>query len=244
MESETNPRICDAYEKQNSPFRNTIVNCLRRDCGEFQFMLVFCLLAFGGLLGGLLLCSMNGCSFRPMDQDEVSEGEALEEQARNFADGFTEGDDEQLPTEVDCTDGIDEGEIGVIAQFVLTRYCESALQGSEEEAKAAKARVAKRFAAFSLLKKLGLKLILLVPLVLQGNWVPVGFFAIDVWVLIYCGATGAYCPGSLYNDVHVLANGKRFVRVYRWKRFSLWMKFFVGFQVCFVSAFCWEETRT
>ncbi len=87
-------------------------------------------------------------------------------------------------------------------------------------------------ACASLAKKLGLtrKLVLAIPLALQRNWIPVGFFAIDIVVLAYFTATGAYCPGSLYNDAHVLLTGRRFVRTFRWRRFSLWMKFFVGFQ--------------
>ena len=81
------------------------------------------------------------------------------------------------------------------------------------------------------LKKLGLKLILAVPLILQKNWIPSGAFLIDILVLMYCAARGIYMPGSLYNEVHVLVKGRRFVRTYHWSRFSLWMKFFVGFQV-------------
>jgi hypothetical protein len=247
IEAEENPLLCSSYGYYKSPFRNAVVNCIRRDCGEYQFLLVIFLLFCGGVLGGAFLCCNNGCSFRPKeDDDEKSEGQALQEQAENVssmvardhaaadessADESDSDDSDKYPTEVDLTDGIDEGEIGIIAQLALNHFYQSALQGSEGEARKAKQRVATGAAAVSLLKKLGLKLLLVVPLVLQKNWIPVFFFMIDIAVLIYCGCSGAYCPGSLYNEVHVLVAGKRFVRRFRWKRFSLWMKFFVGFQV-------------
>ena len=229
IESEANTHICNAYVDPNSPFRNAVVNCLGRDCGEFQFFLVFCLLVVGGMLGGVYLYLANGCTFRPHDQDEKSEAQALEECADDFAK--SEDDTEQLPTEVDCGDGIEDGEMGVIAQFVLNWLYRAALEGSEEERQAAKTTVAKLAAFAFLLRKLGLKLILAVPLVLQKNWIPVGAFLIDVVILVYCAVQSAYLPGSLYNEVHVLVKGRRFVRTYHWRRFSLWMKFFVGFQV-------------
>ena len=181
------------------------------------------------MLGGVYLYLANGCTFRPHDQDEKSEAQALEECADDFAK--SEDDTEQLPTEVDCGDGIEDGEMGVIAQFVLNWLYRAALEGSEEERQAAKTTVAKLAAFAFLLRKLGLKLILAVPLVLQKNWIPVGAFLIDVGILVYCAVQAAYLPGSLYNEVHVLVKGRRFVRTYHWRRFSLWMKFFVGFQV-------------
>ena len=236
IEGEENPRLCAAYADPRSPFRNAVVNCIRRDCGEYQFLLVFFLLGCGGLLGGILLFCANGCTFRPADEDSVSEGRALEEQAQGAADdaaggGDDDDDSEKFPSDVDLTDGVDDGEVGVVAQWALGRLYQSALAGSEEQARAARETVARRSAAASLLKKVALKLLLVVPLVLQENWVPAGAFAIDVAVLVYCGAAGVYCPGSLYNDVHVLVRGRRFVRRFPWRRFSLWMKFFVGFQV-------------
>ena len=214
IQTEKNPRLCTSYLDPDSPFRNVVVNCIRRDCGQFQFLLVLVLLGGGGLLGATFLFCSNGCTFRPEEDDAVSEETALEEQAQKCAEGAAGGDDgaEQFPADVDCTDGIDDGEVGVLAQWVLTSLYRSALEGPVEEARAARARVAAGAAAASLVKRLGLRLLLVVPLALQQNWVPVAFFAIDVAVLVYCAAAGAYCPGSLYNEVHVLVTGRRFVR--------------------------------
>jgi hypothetical protein len=229
--SEDNSRICSEYASTDSLFRNTIINCARRDCDEFQFVLVFLLLGGGGLLGGAYLCCSNGCSFRPKEDGETTEEEELAQQAEDFVDGLKPEAEEEPAAEVDCCDGIDDGEIGVLAQLAIPFFVQSALDSaSEEEVRRGRVRVASLAACASLAKKLGLKLVLVVPLALQRNWIPVGSFAIDVLVLAYFGATGAYCPGSLYNDLHVLLTGRRFVRAFRWRRFSLWMKFFVGFQ--------------
>jgi hypothetical protein len=230
---ETNPRVCAEYAAAESLFRNSIVSCARRDCDEFQFLLVVFLLCFGGLLGGTYLFCANGCSFRPQGDDEESEQQALEEQAEGFVEGLKEEAEEEEPApDVDLCDGIDDGEIGVLAQLALPYFVQSALDNvaSEESARRGRARVASLAAFASLVKKLGLKLVLVVPLALQRNWVPVAFFGIDVVVLVSFGAMGAYCPGSLYNELHVLLAGRRFVKEFRWRRFSLWMKFFVGFQ--------------
>ena len=229
IESEENPLICNAYVDPKSPFRNAVINCLGRDCGEYQFLLVFFLLLVGGMVGSVYLFLVNGCTFRSKEVDEKSEGRALEECAKKVLQG--ELDTDQLPVDVDCGEGIEDGEMGVIAQIALNRLYQAALNGSEEESRAAKAKVAKLTAFAILLKKLGLKLILAVPLILQKNWIPSGAFLIDILVLMYCAARGIYMPGSLYNEVHVLVKGRRFVRTYHWSRFSLWMKFFVGFQV-------------
>ena len=234
IQSEANPRICAEYVAADSLFRNSIVSCIRRDCDEFQYLLVFLLLLGGGIFGGTYLFCANSCSFRPKDDDEMTERDALEKEEEDVVEDLESEneDDEKQPVDVDLCDGIDDGEIGVLAQLALPYLVKSALDGeeSEEEARRGKARIAVLAACASLAKKLGLKLVLVVPLVLQHNWVPVGFFAIDILVLIYFGFTGAYCPGSLYNELHVIIVGRRFVKTYRWRRFSLWMKFLVGFQ--------------
>ncbi len=230
---EENARICAEYAAVDSLFRNSIVSCARRDCDEFQFLLVVFLLLCGGLLGGTYLFCANGCSFRPLNEDEETEEDALEQQAEEFVEGLKPEDEEISPAaDVDLCDGIDDGEIGVLAQLALPYFVQSALDGaeSEEDARRGRIRLASLAACASLIKKLGLKLVLVVPLVLQRNWVPVGFFAIDVAVVFYFWYEGAYCPGSLYNELHVLITRRRFVKAFLWRRFSLWMKFFVGVQ--------------
>ena len=234
---EENPRICAEYAAVDSLFRNSIVSCARRDCDEFQFLLVVFLLSCGGLLGGMYLFCANGCTFRPLDDDEETEGDALEQQAEDFVEGLKPEEEEEeeetnIAADVDLCDGIDDGEIGILAQLALPYFVQSALDRveSEEDARRGRTRVASLAACASLVKKLGLKLVLVVPLVLQRNWIPVAFSASDVIVLIYFGGMGAYCPGSLYNELHVLLSGRRFVKAFRWRSFSLYMKFFVGFQ--------------
>jgi hypothetical protein len=132
--SEDNPRICTEYATADSLFRNTIINCARRDCDKFQFVLVFLLLGGGGVLGGGYLCCANGCTFRPKEDSKTTEEEELEQQAVDFVDGLKPDAEAEGPAaEVDCCDGIDDGEIGVLAQLAIPYLVQSALEGASEE---------------------------------------------------------------------------------------------------------------
>ena len=60
--------------------------------------------------------------------------------------------------------------------------------------------------------ELGKKALVFVPLLLTANPACIAF-AIDIIVLLYFGYYGAYCPGSMYNRLHVIITGKNYPRV-------------------------------
>ena len=224
---------------------------MRRECGEYQFLLIFYMLGFGGVFGGLLLWATTGFSCtrtqrenvgkddsEGLDTNGVQEPDDVSGGPGNSCEGQTpsgdgnanvanadvnklqgsgdlelddQGADEQL--ELDLVDGIEDGEEGVIAQLVISYLMYQCAKRSEELDEKRKRQVAGVFILLAFTKKLGLKLILLIPLIIAKNIIPAAFFGIDFFVLMYFGYIKRYCPGSLYNELHVLRTGKKFVKV-------------------------------
>ena len=182
-------------------YQNSVIGCFGRECEEFNTILVAYLVAFGGLAGGILLLILSGFTCQPSSrkkmEDELFDPEAAEDSI------------EELVESVDLTDGIDNGEEGVIAAFIVMYFCK---EGEEYVAEKLR-RVAYIFVWFRFLKKLGLKLILAVPLLIAKNYVSSAFFIIDVFIFFRFAIKQKYFPSSLYNEVHVLITGRKFRKV-------------------------------
>ena len=78
---------------------------------------------------------------------------------------------------------------------------------------------------------LGQRLIFIVPAVLEDE--PSGtiyIYFFDILVAIYYGIRQRYCPGSMYNDIHVFLTGRKFKKMFFSKsgKFSGWKKLILG----------------
>ena len=78
---------------------------------------------------------------------------------------------------------------------------------------------------------LGQRLIFIVPAVLEDE--PSGtiyIYFFDILVAIYYGIRRRYCPGSMYNDIHVFLTGRKFKKMFFSKsgKFSGWKKLILG----------------
>ena len=124
---------------------------------NWQFVLIFFMLAFGGVSGGFYLFIINGFQFAPREHS-ASDVEAASSEGKPTAFAYAS-------------------------------------------------------AWFGLLNKIFFKLILLVPLILDGNSIPVLFFLIDVYILVHTSIKTVYWPGSLYNEIHFILSGREFHKV-------------------------------
>ena len=96
----------------------------------------------------------------------------------------------------------------------------------------------KCMAVVSFLSEVGQRLAFIIPALLPGGTASSGLYlyTIDLLLLVYYASKAKYqepryCPGCLYNDLHVLIKGKKlkpyFVSI-KTKRFSATKKFIVG----------------
>lgn len=112
---------------------------------------------------------------------------------------------------MDFADGLDDGELGVLAQWLVFYWatCQPATETGCKERRA----IATAVIAGSFLRKILLRLVLFIPLARRAS-VASYMMGFDALALIYFGLRRQYCPGSLYNDIHVMLTGKRFLKVY------------------------------
>ncbi len=75
--------------------------------------------------------------------------------------------------------------------------------------------------AVSLLYNIGYRTVFVFIHIMNRNYVNPSLFAIDVCMAIYFGIKKMYCPGCLYNDLHVLIYKRKFVHVRTPRSFSL-----------------------
>ena len=78
---------------------------------------------------------------------------------------------------------------------------------------------------------LGQRLIFIVPAVLEDE--PSGtiyIYFFDILVALYYGIRQRYCPGSMYNEIHVFLTGRKFKKMFFSKsgKFSGWKKLILG----------------
>ena len=170
---------------------NKYINCLKRDCGEIQVLLISVMLGFGGVLGGIMLGCQNGCGYSDSAEDA----------------------DVTIKLEIEMDVGLEDGVDGAIVQAIALYILEAVADAADDSLRTTRKSVAGVCIFLSFLKKLGLKLILLIPLLLSNNTIPAMVFGIDLVVLVYFAYEQKYCPGSLYNEIHVLRTGKKFVKV-------------------------------
>jgi hypothetical protein len=198
---EADKATCSLYKSVS--YQNPVIDCCGRECTVFNAQLVAYMVVFGGVAGGILLLMMSGCTCRPSKRtrDDAQEELFDPEAVGNIIEDLVEN--------VDLTDGIDSGEEGVIAKYIVLYFCKK-----EQEVIAERLRsVGYTFVCFRFLKKLGLKLILAVPLLLRKEWTSAAFFVIDLFIFVWFAIKQKYFPSSLYNEVHVLITGKKFKKV-------------------------------
>jgi hypothetical protein len=172
--------------------------------------LVGFMVVYGGLAGGFLLLIMSGCTCRPSQRRR---GEVEEEMFDPELPDTAQEIIDELVEQVDLTDGIDGGEEGVIAKYIALYLCKEP-EGAEFKFSEKRLRtLGYALVWVSFLKKLGLKLILLIPLLLRREYVPCFFFLVDGGIFIWYAGKQKYFPFSLYNEVHVLLMGRKFRKV-------------------------------
>jgi hypothetical protein len=179
--------------------------CVSSDAADSVVNLAVQMAIFGGLAGGILLLIISGCTCQPSKRrrGEVEEEMFDPDTAQQIIDDFVE--------QVDLTDGIDDGEEGVIAKYIALYFCKEPEGAGFEEKKLR--TLAYTLVWFGFLKKLGLKLILLIPLLLRKEYIPCFFFLVDGWIFIWFACNQKYFPFSLYNEIHVLLTGHKFRKV-------------------------------
>ncbi len=64
-----------------------------------------------------------------------------------------------------------------------------------------------------LLHNIGYRTVFVFIHIMNRNYVNPSLFAIDVCMAVYFGIKKMYCPGCLYNDLHVLIYKRKFVHV-------------------------------
>ena len=198
---EADESTCSLYK--SLPYQNPVMNCFGRECAYFNVELVFFMVLFGGCAGGILLLMMSGCTCRPSKRKRGDVEEEI------FDPSSVEDIVEDLVESVDLTDGIDSGEEGVIATYIVKYVCRKGEQYITERLITA----VYIFVCIRLLKKLVLKLILVVPLLLRRDWTSSAFFVIDLYIFVWFAFKQKYFPSSMYNEVHVLITGKKFKKV-------------------------------
>ena len=220
---------CSLYK--SAEYQNPVFQCLARECGEFNgYLLAYCLI-FGGIVGGVFLFLINGCSLQPSGEKKFRQRKLEREDRDDAKDMYNQmtGNDETASSNsqtgnstdgnvpgscdsddhVDLLDGISDGEEGVIIQIIAKYLSRQKKTKHDPRLKT----LAKMFKVIELLKKLALKIVVIVPLVLNHNIISVAPYAIDVVVFFYFGAKQKYFPGSLYNEVHALVTGRKFTKV-------------------------------
>ena len=200
---------------QDKSYQNDVLGCLSRECGVFNGQLFAYCMMFGGVAGLIILYAINGGSFEPSGalrfnarklQKRIREGmQDMIDQAEG--NGPNESDDQD--TTLDLTDGIEEGEEGIILQLLANYLCNKAAKTDESRLR----NLATLFVAIAFLKKLGLKLIIVIPLILIKNWISAAPYVLDLVVLVYFGMNQKYFPGSLYNEIHTLLTGRKYKKV-------------------------------
>jgi hypothetical protein len=190
---------------------NDVFECQARECGFFNntSLLSYCI-GFGGIAGGLLLYLLSECTCAPSGELRFHARRLAEqdkEEAQNMYDQAA-GDDDEDET-LDLTDGISEGEEGVILQL-FAQYLD---KKTEEKNPERHKNLAWFFTLLMFLKKLGLKLIIVGPLLRNSNTLSAMSYIVDILVFLYFGARGKYFPGSLFNEVKALWSGRKFKKV-------------------------------
>ena len=211
--------LCRLY--LSSKWESAAIKCMERQCGQVDILLIVYTILVCGIAGGVLLWAINGGSFERVDSDRAlgksGHGSGLNNIQTNDNAGRGEGQggvsEANCVQQVDFTDGLEDGDEGVLAQVVLAYLMHRSLQRNQILPELYRRRLASFCIGFAFFKKLALKLVLFVPLILSGNLIPAGLFIIDIFVLVYFAWYSKYCPGSLYNELHVLFTGKKFVKV-------------------------------
>ena len=230
--ADADQNTCSLYK--SAQYQNPVFQCLARECGEFNVSLLACCLLFGGLIGGVFLFLINGCSLQPpgelkfrkrkLEREDRDDAKDMYNQisgnddtgSANSQTGNSTDADGNVPgscdsdDHVDLLDGIFDGEDGVIIQIIANYLSRKEKANHDPRLKT----LAKMFKVMELLKKLALKIVVIVPLVLNHNIISVAPYAIDVVVFFYFGAMQTYFPGSLYNEVHALVTGRKFKKVH------------------------------
>ena len=188
----------------------SVFECQARECGGFNSDLLGYCICWGGLAGAFLLFLLSGCTCAPSGELRFHArrlAEQDEEEAQNMFNQAA-GDDDQDET-LDLTDGIDEGEEGVILQLIA-QYLD---KKTEEKNPERHQNLAWFFTLLMLFKKLGLKLIVLVPLIQNNNTLSALTYFVDVFIFFYFSMQRKYFPGSLFNEVKALWSGRKFKKV-------------------------------
>ena len=208
------PETCLLYSNSHE-YQNTILQCYARECGVFNVSLLVVCILLGGFTGLILLCLINGCSCEPpgaLKFHARREAEKVRDEAGDIYDqvaGNSPTDSDDQDDTLDLTDGIDEGDEGIILQYVVKYLCHRAEKIHFERRK----NLAYVYVVFTFMKKLGLKLIIVVPLLATKNFISVAPYFLDVLVLVYFWMQQKYFPGSLYNELHTLATGRKYQKV-------------------------------
>jgi hypothetical protein len=206
--------LIDSADFETCSFYNSTINdafeCQARECGFFNIYLLLSCIGFGGIAGGLLLYLLSGCSCVPSGELRFHSrrlADAKNEEAFDSFDLATMNDDKDETLAL--TDGIHEGEEGVILQLIV-EYLETK---SAEKHPDRHKLLAWIFIFLMFIKKLGLKLVILVPLITNRNIVSAASYAVDVFVFFYFGVKGKYFPGSLSNEIYALCTGRKLRKV-------------------------------
>ena len=83
----------------------------------------------------------------------------------------------------------------------------------------------------SLIFGLGQRLIFIVPAVVEDKQSgTIYIYLFDIFVAFYYGIKQRYCPGSMYNEIHVFFTGRKFKKMFFSKsgKFSGWKKLILG----------------
>jgi hypothetical protein len=205
---EADQSTCALYK--TLAYQNSVIGCFGRECAVFNYYVVACMVLFGGVAGGIFLLIMSECTCQPSEQTGRSRRKENEDEPESFDPESALESVEESFESVDLTDGLDDGEEGVIVSFIVQYLCKR----GEEFVVGRLRKVAYTFVVFRLLKKTGLKLILVIPLLLRKDWTSSAFFAIDLFIFIVFAFKQKYFPSSLYNEVHVLITGHKFKKVF------------------------------
>jgi hypothetical protein len=189
---------------------NGVLECQARECGMFNFGLFWPCVLYGGVAGGFLIFLLSECTCAPSGELRFHARRLAKQDEEDAQDMFDQaaGDNDQDET-LDLTDGINEGEEGVIIQL-LVQYLD---KKTEEKNPERHKNLAWFFTLLMFIKKLGLKLIVVGPLLHNSNTLSAISYIMDVLIFLIFGAKGKYFPGSLFNEVKALWSGRKFKKV-------------------------------